>query len=172
MVNIYLVGFMGAGKTSVGERLATRLGARFFDLDERISRDFGCPISEVFQKRGEPDFRAVEADVLRELCAQDGLVVATGGGAFSSDGNRKMIEQSGGISVYLDVPWAVLRRRLELDNTDRPVYRDSEQARKLFEERLPMYRRATISVSLTGDETPDEAAQSTARAVRGALCAI
>ena len=172
MVNIFLVGFMGAGKTSIGRQLAAHLGARFLDLDERISRDFACPIPEIFQKRGEAAFRATEAEALRQLCAKDGLVVATGGGAFSSAGNREMIERSGGISVYLDVPWAVLHRRLELDNTDRPVYRDADQARALYEERLPDYRRATISVALSGEETPDEAARSVARAVTGVVCAI
>ena len=170
MVNIYLVGFMGAGKTSVGQRLARHLGARFLDLDHELSEDFDCSISEVFENSGEAVFRAAEADMLRKLSAKEGLVVATGGGAFSTDGNRRIIEESGGISVFLELPWDVLQRRLECDNKDRPVYQSAGQARNLLEERLPHYRRATLSFALNGDETPDEIVETVADAVQGMPC--
>lgn len=172
MVNIYLVGFMGAGKTSAGQQLAGKLGARFLDLDEELGDEFGCSIPEIFEQRGETVFRAAETDMLKKLCVKDGLVVATGGGAFSSPGNRKMIEDSGGISVFLDVPWTVLQQRLESDNADRPVYRNAEQALRLFEERLPAYRRAMVSITCTGDETPEQIAEAVVNAVREVPCGI
>ncbi|MDX2436936.1 MAG: shikimate kinase, partial [Acidobacteriota bacterium] len=98
------------------------------------------------------------------------LVVATGGGAFSTDGNRRIIEESGGISVFLELPWDVLQRRLECDNKDRPVYQSAGQARNLLEERLPHYRCATLSFALNGDETPDEIVETVADAVQGMPC--
>ncbi len=170
MVNIFLVGFMGAGKTSVGQQLAKHMGARFLDLDHELSKAFSCSIPEVFESFGEAAFRAAETDLLRKLSATTGLVVATGGGAFSTDGNRKIIEEGGGVSVFLDVPWDHLQRRLECDNADRPVYHDAEQARRLFEERLPHYRRATVSVTLSGDESPENLVETIANAVRGVPC--
>jgi shikimate kinase len=172
MVNIYLVGFMGAGKTSVGERLARSLGARFCDLDERLSERFGRPIAEVFQHEGEAAFRTAETEELTRLAGGEGWVVATGGGAFVREANRAAIEGTGGISVFLEVPWDVLRRRLEQDNGGRPVYQSAERARELYEERLPDYRRATRTVSLSGDESPDEIVEMIANAVRGAPCGI
>jgi len=172
MVNIYLVGFMGAGKTSVGRHLARYLDARFLDLDDRLSSAFGCSISEVFRHHGEAAFRDAESRALEELCGVEGLVVATGGGAYSNESNRQLIAESGGIPVFLDLPWDVLARRLAADSDDRPVYESVEQARRLFEERLPDYRRAAVSVALSGDETPEAVAEIVADAVRGAPCGI
>lgn len=171
MVNIYLVGFMGAGKTSVGEALAGRLGARFLDLDDLLRQRFGCPIAEVFDTHGEGVFRAAETEELLRVARQEGLVVATGGGAFSSEANRKSISDSGGISVFLDPPWEIVQRRLEEDNAGRPMYAGSGQARSLYDERMPHYRRATVTVSLAGHETPAEVADTIADAVREATCA-
>ena len=170
MVNIFLVGFMGAGKTSVGRLLAGRLGARFLDLDHELVEVFGCSIADVFRTRGEAVFRAAEAEMLERLCGVQGLVVATGGGAFQSRSNRRVIEASGGISVFLDVPWEALRGRLERDNSGRPVYRDADQARALFEARLPSYRRATVTIPLTGEEAPEVVAATVSDVVRGAPC--
>jgi shikimate kinase len=172
MVNIYLVGFMGAGKTSLGRRLAAHLGARFLDLDERLCERFGCPVPEVFQRRGEAVFRAAETEELTRASRQDGLVVATGGGAFSSRANRSVIEETGGISVFLDLPWEVLEERLAADNAGRPAYRGPEQARRLYDERLPQYRRATLTIPLAGDEPQDEIVEIIAHAVRGVPCGI
>ncbi|MCJ7755383.1 MAG: shikimate kinase [Thermoanaerobaculales bacterium] len=172
MVNIYLVGFMGAGKTSAGQQLAQHLDARFLDLDDRLSEVFGCSISEVFSNHGEAAFRAAETEVLQDLCGAEGLVVSTGGGAFSSESNRRLIDESGGISVFLDLSWEVLENRLANDNDGRPVYENAEQARRLFMERLPHYRRAAVSVALSGDETPAAVAEIVADAVRGVPCGI
>ena len=158
MQNIYLVGFMGAGKSVVGQAVARRLGRGFVDLDAVIEARLGMPIREIFATSGEAAFRTAETEELRRTTEVDDLVVATGGGAFSLVENRGLIEQSKGISVYLDVAWDAIRRRLERDTDDRPKWLDDEQARQLFEQRRADYLRATIRVELGGAETPDEVA--------------
>lgn len=172
MRNIFLVGYMGAGKTSVGAAVADLLGLRFIDLDGEISGRHGAPIPEIFAQRGEGAFRATERDELARCAELDGVVVATGGGAFCSEANRNVIHQSGGVSVFLDLPWARLLLRLTQDHSDRPMYEDTDQARELFEERLPQYRRALVQLTLTGDESPDEVAGRVVQTLEEAPCAI
>jgi shikimate kinase len=172
MPRIFLVGFMGAGKSSIGAALASRLGCRFIDLDEEISRRFGAPIREIFSRFGEATFRSAEYEELARCAESVDIVVATGGGAFCSDANRKMIHGSGGVSVFLDLPWVVLRQRLIGDHSARPMYDDTTQAKLLFEERLPDYRRALVHVSLAGEEHPEEVARRVEAMLREAPCAI
>jgi len=156
--NIYLVGFMGAGKTAVGGALARRLGRDFVDLDERLEACFGMTIREIFVKRGEAAFRHAERAELAATTRSGGLVVATGGGAFSSAENRRLIDASGGLSVFLDVPWEVMLRRLDGKTADRPKWIDASDARRLYEDRLSSYRTASIHLELTGDESADAVA--------------
>ena len=165
MRNVFLVGFMGAGKSSVGVALAARLGHRFIDLDERLSERFEASIPEVFAAHGESVFRAAETDELARCADEPDAVVATGGGAFCSAANREIISGSKGVSVYLDLPWEELDRRLTGDNGGRPKYDHSEQARSLFEERRPEYRHADVIIELEGSETPDEVADRVLRAL-------
>ena len=138
MNRIFLVGFMGAGKSSVGEALAQLLSSRFLDLDERLCRRFGASIPEVFARHGEAAFRAAEAEELAAAAAvEHDVVVATGGGAFCSAANRRLIEAAGATSVYLDLPWETLRRRLGADHGGRPLYDSETAARRLWEARQP-----------------------------------
>ena len=171
MRNIFLVGFMGAGKSSIGAAVAIRLGFRFIDLDQEISRRLGTSIAEVFADRGESTFRAAEREELGRVAGLEEVVVATGGGAFCDPANRQLIHGSGGVSVFLDLPWKTLLERLAIDNSGRPMYDDSEQARRLFEERLPEYRRAMVRVLLDGGESPLEAAERVVDALQEAPCA-
>ena len=157
--NIYLVGFMGAGKTLVGAALAARLGRRFVDLDERLGERFGASIPEIFAVHGEGIFRAAETDELARCADEQDAVVATGGGAFCNGANREIISGSKGVSVYLDLPWGELDRRLAADNGGRPMFDDAEQARSLFEKRRPEYLRADVVITLEGSETPDDVAK-------------
>jgi len=159
MRGIFLVGFMGAGKTSVGEALAARLGRRFIDLDERVAGRFGMSIAEIFAARGEGAFRSTETEELARVAAEADAVVSTGGGAFCNRMNREIIRGSAGVSVYLDLPWNELDRRLSTDNHGRPKYEDTEQARRLFEQRRPAYLEADIIVALAGTESPGEVAE-------------
>jgi shikimate kinase len=172
MRRVFLVGFMSAGKSSIGAAIADRLGLRFIDLDDEISRRLGAPIPEIFTSRGEAAFRVAETDELARCAALDDVVVATGGGAFCSEANRELMHRAGGVSVFLDLPWTVLQERLAGDNSDRPMYDDPDQAMRLFEERLPQYRRALVQVSLVGDEDSDEVARRVVEALREAPCAI
>jgi shikimate kinase len=172
MDRIFLVGFMGAGKTSAGQALAQLLGSCFVDLDERLSRRFGAPIEVVFARHGEAEFRAAETEELAAVAALDGaVVVATGGGTFCREANRRLIEEAGGVSVYFDLPWPALLRRLESDHEGRPMYGDRGRAERLWEERQPDYRRAALTVALCGDERAEEVAAMVAGALRGASCA-
>ena len=173
MRNVYLVGFMGAGKSLVGAALAARLGHRFIDLDERLCERFGVSIPEVFAVHGEDIFRAAETDELARCADEQGAVVATGGGTFCSEVNREIISGSKGVSVYLDLPWQELDRRLAEDNSSRPMYDHAEHARSLFEKRQPDYRRADVVIALEGSENPDQVADHVLEALREAApCAI
>jgi shikimate kinase len=171
MSNIYLVGFMGAGKSSVAAALAARLGYDHLDLDERLCERFAASIPEIFENQGEEIFRRAESEELERSTCLRRHVVATGGGAFGTPSNREIILRSGGFSVFLNIPWEALGRRLARDHSKRPLFRDTEQARRLFEERLPHYLQAASTVSLIGDETPAEAADLVAGALRETPCA-
>jgi shikimate kinase len=170
MSNIFLVGFMGAGKTSVGQALAERLGYQFLDLDERLSARFGMTINEVFQDHGEGVFREAEAEELHRAAELERCVVATGGGVFCSEINRLAIAGSGGVSVFLDVPWEVLRTRLQGATSERPMFGDERRARELFDLRLPYYRQAAMTVSVTEQETAENTAARIMEALREVPC--
>jgi len=103
-MRVFLVGFMGAGKSTTGRALARRLGCMFVDLDARISARFGLEVGEIFRRHGEPVFRAEEARQLAACGRWADIVVATGGGTFSAEGNRAVIANLC-VSVFLDVSW-------------------------------------------------------------------
>jgi shikimate kinase len=172
MPNIYLVGFMGAGKSLVGRAVAARSRRRFIDLDSHLEERFEMPISEVFRHHGEPVFRRAERDALSWAARlDDDAVVATGGGAFCDDDNREMIHGRGGRSVFLDVPWTVIAGRLEQEHGNRPVFRSLEQAEQLWRARRPHYEKATWTLDLTGAESPDEIADAVLSRESGVPCA-
>jgi len=171
MRSIFLIGFMGAGKTSVGEVLAERLGCRFIDLDQRLCERFGATIPEVFERHGEEVFREAEREELVRCADGRKLVVAAGGGAFCSEANREIIRVSGGLSVFLDLPWEALGARLAGDHAGRPKYGDAGQAHRLFKNRLPDYRRAAMIVGLAGTESAEVAADLVMAALEEAPCA-
>jgi len=154
-MKIYLVGFMGAGKTTVGCELAARLDVPFFDLDDLVEAAEKTTIKEIFSQHGEPYFRKRERDILRSTRYLDSAVVATGGGTFTFDENIQFI-QSEGLSVWLSAPYSLLRGRIGDKAAERPLFRDDVAAHELFKNRLRYYRMADVALDIRDDETTAE----------------
>lgn len=153
-MKIYLVGFMGSGKTTIGRELALRIDAPFFDLDELIESAEKMSIREMFAQKGEPYFRKRERDLLRSTRHLESAVIATGGGTFTFDENIQFI-QSEGLSVYLSAPYALLRSRIDVKE-DRPLFRDDISTHELYSNRIRYYRMADLTLDVRDDETPPQ----------------
>jgi shikimate kinase len=145
--SIVLVGMMGAGKSSIGRRLAQRLGLSFIDADAEIEAAAGMTIAEIFATYGEPDFRSGEARVIARLLDEGPQVLATGGGAYMNENTRASIRQKG-ISVWLKADFEVLMRRVKRRSADRPMLQGdpAERVRHLMDERYPVYAEADTVV--------------------------
>ena len=141
---IYLVGFMGAGKSTLARALAARLDWRAEDIDERIERAERRDIPSIFRQHGEPYFRALERATLIELLPVRGTVIATGGGTFEDPRNRELMLRDG-VVIWLDVPFATILDRVPLDGR-RPLAADRGSLEALYNQRLAAYRLAPIRV--------------------------
>lgn len=170
MSNIYLVGFMGAGKTAAGRSVARWLGRSLVDLDEAIEKQTGMSIRDIFLRQGESAFRQAETAELERMTSSTDLVVATGGGAFCNPVNRRIIVGSGGISVFLDPPWEAICGRLGGGNGSRPKWIDERHARTLFLQRRPDYLLADFHLELEGTESPAEIADRVNAVLAEAVC--
>jgi len=158
---IYLVGFMGAGKSSVGARLAEALRWPFIDLDTAIEAGQALSIRQIFEQAGEPFFRAIEHAALTEVIKTEPAVIALGGGTFAQPANMELIQARGGPTVWLDCPPRELWRRCE-GITNRPLFRDSASFEQLFLQRLPFYERADHRISTDG-RSAEEVAEEVLR---------
>lgn len=141
--SIVLVGMMGAGKSSIGRKLATRLALNFVDADTEIELAAGMSIPEIFEIRGESEFRTGEARVIARLLEGGPQVMATGGGAYMNADTRALIGAKG-VSVWLRADFDVLMKRIKR-RTDRPLLKTADPAatlRKLMDERYPVYAGA------------------------------
>ncbi|MGB2662512.1 MAG: shikimate kinase [Candidatus Acidiferrum sp.] len=150
-----LAGFMGAGKSTVGTRLARQLGWRFVDLDERIEEAAGISIPEFFERHGEPAFRQLEADQLRAALGRavefhESTILALGGGTYAQPGAPEFLRNSGVPVVWLDTPVEILLSRC-MTMTGRPLFRDEASFRALYCQRLPSYQLADFRVDSSGD---------------------
>ncbi len=160
--NIYLIGFMAAGKTAVGKHLAKQLHRTFFDTDEIIERQLGQNIAEVFRDRGETYFRGVESAVVADVARQQIAVVALGGGAILTPQNWQII-QATGVTVYLKWEITVLVKRL-MTNDDRPLVFGNDEADResrilnLFKKRESLYQRAGFTVACDESMPPERIA--------------
>jgi len=168
---IILVGFMGAGKTSVGRALADELGWRFEDLDDRIERRERRKVAEIFRDSGEDEFRRAEHLALKELLEERAgapKVVALGGGAFVQAANAALIETAEVPTVFLDAAveelWRRCREQAERDGTERPLLGGQDRFRELYEMRRPHYLRASLR-----QETGGKAVKEIVVEVRQAL---
>jgi shikimate kinase len=145
--SVVLVGMMGAGKSSIGRKLGNRLGVPFVDADTEIEIAAGMTIPEIFEIRGETEFRAGEARVIARLLEGGPQVLATGGGAFVNAGTRAAI-RSHGISVWLKAEFEVLMRRIKR-RSDRPMLKTADPAqtlKKLIADRYPIYAEADLTM--------------------------
>jgi shikimate kinase len=161
-----MVGMMGAGKTAVGTALARMLGVPFRDSDEEIVRAANRSIAEIFERDGEPFFRARETEVITRLLAGEPAILSTGGGAFLSETNRALISAHG-VSVWLRADLELLWQRVRHKAT-RPLLRTAnprETLRGLYEVRLPFYQQADLVV----DAAPELSVEDMAQRVMQAL---
>lgn len=149
MKKVFLVGYMGVGKTTLGKRLGNAIGIPFFDLDEEIVKMESQSINELFAEGGELHFRELESRMLKDFCSRkDAFVLSTGGGTAASAGNMDSMKDAG-IVVWLDMPVEVILSRLG-QSADRPLLKDvpqearAEFIRVHFAERQPQYQKAHI----------------------------
>jgi len=152
--SIFLVGLMGAGKTTVGRLLARRLKLRFYDTDQEIERRCGVKIPTIFEIEGEAGFRSREAQAIAELSARSGIVLATGGGAVLAEENRRRLA-AGGTVVYLNARPEDLFERVRHDR-NRPLLAVADplgRLRELHAERDPLYRMIADLVVDTGSQS-------------------
>ncbi|UFS69654.1 shikimate kinase [Geomonas sp. RF6] len=151
MRNIFLTGFMGCGKTSVGQVLAAITGFRFVDLDRAIVEEAGATVKEIFAGEGEPAFRRLESEVLAKVAQEEGIIVSTGGGAVIAEDNRSVMRQHGTI-VNLTASVAALVERLSGDS-ERPLLQDDpsgERIATLMASREGYYADADLRIDTTG----------------------
>ena len=160
---VYLVGMPGAGKSLVGRELAGRLGVPFIDLDSEIERETGSTVAGIFEREGEPAFRAREAAALVEASTHDPAVIACGGGVVLEPANRITLRNTG-VAVYLDVPIEQLRERVR-PAAERPLVRAEGDLERLLAEREPLYREFAAHV-VDGSAPPGEVAEAIVEELR------
>ncbi len=150
-MNIYLIGMMGCGKTAVGEKLAERCKRDFIDIDRYIEQKTGMKISDIFNGQGEPYFRQLESDALKELSAMGNAVISCGGGIVLNEGNIDIMKKSGRV-IWLKRDAAETMRTV--DTSTRPLLQTTENFLEIFEQRKELYEKASdISVDNAGSIT-------------------
>lgn len=149
--NIFLVGLMGSGKTTIGKALAKRLNLRFVDADHEIEARTGASIPLIFEIEGEASFRQREADAIRDLTAQEGIVLATGGGAVLNEHSRRYLRERGTV-IYLKASIASILQRTSHDR-NRPLLQTADPKAKIEElsrQRAPLYQEVAHITIETG----------------------
>lgn len=168
---VFLVGFMGAGKTSVARRLARTCGIASVDMDTYLERREGRRVRDIFADAGEEGFRAIESDVLRELASKEPLLVSCGGGVVKRSENRAMLRESGFV-VHLKVSVDEAKARIS-DTSARPLFHDIDSARKTNEERLPLYEEvAHVTVDTSGKSVAAIACEVQAALEKGGILCL
>jgi len=153
---LYIVGFMGSGKSTVGRALAKHLGWRFADLDEDIEAREQMPIAQIFDERGEEEFRRVEHEALKrrisDIARGVPWVLAVGGGCFAQAKNLELMTNHG-LSLWLDAPLEIIRSRVA-HSTHRPLARDPEKFEELFHSRRISYEKADYRIEVGPSGSP------------------
>ncbi len=155
---IFLVGFMACGKTTVGPLLAEKLGRPFIDLDVLIAAQAGCTIFEFVQQQGEAAFRELEAAELLRVAQGPLAVIAPGGGAITIESNRAAMRRYGQ-TLWLNTPFEVCWQRIVNDGTTRPLAPDETTARARYESRLPLYQASDLRLAINPNDSPEMTAE-------------
>lgn len=172
--NVYLMGFMGCGKTKVGQILAERLKWKFLDTDDCIIKDAGMSIPELFDQRGEKHFRQLEKECIQNISRLTNHVIALGGGAILDPENWKRISESG-ITITLSYPPEILADRLE-KKSDRPLLSQTQgkarlnQIASLMDKRKSHYQKADLIMHLNHEVPAKQVAETLAGYVKGCQC--
>ncbi len=154
---LVLTGFMGAGKSTVGRLLASRIGWNFLDLDTHLEQRAGASIPELFESHGEARFRQLESTALASALGLDHIILALGGGTPEYSTNRLLLEQAPGtLTVFLDAPFPTLYDRCMVQDITRPVLADPAEAQVRFERRHPLYRSLAGLTIATASLSPTE----------------
>ena len=147
---------MGCGKTRVARELARRLGVVMIDLDDEIMKRVGRTPAQLIVEDGEPAFRVIEFDTLRDvLQIGDARVIALGGGAWIQEANRRLLDQYSCSSIWLDAPFEMCWRRISASQEVRPLGKTREQALALFEQRRPVYELAKVHIPIHEENLED-----------------
>jgi len=168
-MNIYLIGFMGAGKTTVGQLLAEKLDMPFADLDDVIERKTGLPIVTIFEKHGEKYFRRLETDTLQRIAQYPGNIVATGGGIILSIENRKIMKNTG-ITIYLKWRTNILYQRIK-NGSSRPIINSIDEDQlyqhieKVMLERQLYYKTADYIIQGDEQTSPEDTVEMIQRSL-------
>ncbi len=173
--HIFLSGFMGAGKTTVGKKLARRLETDFIDLDSLVEQKAGVSVREIFEKKGEKFFRKMERRCLQEVIRGPKGVVSLGGGSLQ---NQQLVDfvKLNGLLVFLETPFSVIFDRLK-EQKDRPLLLDDEgnfkeqavlkeELRTLYNSRLPLYEQAEMSIDSSEYESADKLVTALTKKIR------
>lgn len=159
MKNIYLCGFMGCGKTTVGKELAKMLGYRFVDMDDLIVRRTGRTIPQIFEESGEAAFRRYETQLLEEYNNRSSNIVSTGGGALVNPKNVEIASKNG-LIFFLDANFELCYQRIHLDkNRPNAASRTKQELYELYELRRPLYLSASTH-QVDADNSPIEVAKN------------
>lgn len=146
---VFFIGFMGAGKTSVARKLARMCSIASIDMDTYLERREGKRVKDIFKKVGETGFRDIETDVLRELVEKEPFLISCGGGVVLREENRHILKRYGFV-IHLKVTSDEAKSRIS-DLSTRPLFQDVESARKIAEDRLPLYEEtADITIDTIG----------------------
>lgn len=163
-MTVFLCGFMGCGKSTIGRLAAKKLGCGFCDTDDLIVRTLDMTIPEIFAQKGEPFFRKTEAEIVKSLCGKT-TVAACGGGAMLNPDTAKAAKESGSAVIFLDVPFEMCYERIK-DDTNRPIVMNStkEELEKLYNDRRSIYiNNSTIRLECCG--SPVEIAEQIADSI-------
>jgi len=154
-MRIFLIGFMGCGKTTLGKKLAQKMGFSFIDLDHELERATGTTVSEYFSEKGEEAFRSLEKEILNTLPYPTNCIVSTGGGTPCFFDNMEFMNRSG-ITIYIEMPPAALAKRLEYGKHKRPLIANMDEGEMItfienkLAERNPFYKRSFLRVNGVG----------------------